>query len=348
MKPLYPIAGLVIIAGLGAWLLLRPAPGGDSAPQPSATVSAVAASRQSVPRLVLGSGTITAGAAEQSLTLPAAAILTAYDVAPGAQVLAGQALAELAPDPAEAANLHKAQDAAAAAQAARDHTAALLPAHLATMADLASADQALHDAKASLAAIRATGAGQSFTLRAPAAGFITALNAAPGGSLPAGTMLLKFSPSSALVAQIGLTQDDAAHIEPGDSARLTLLNSGTQVPASVVSVAGALDPQTGLIDVTLRPQAPVAPGAPVAASINAGQLDGFPVPNNAVLRDDQGTYIYQLDQNGGAHRQAVQVLQQGAETSILAPALNPNWKIATTGAYQLSDGMHATLQGAGS
>lgn len=348
MKPIYPLAGLVLIAGLGAWLLLRPAPAADNPPDPSATVSVVSATRQTVPRKVESSGSIVAGAAEQSLSLKAAAILTAYDVAPGAAVQAGQALAVLAPDPAEAANLRKAKSAMAAAMAARDHVAALLPAHLATTADLAAANQALQDAQAALAALRATGAGQSLTLRAPAAELVIALSAPPGGSLPAGTVLVKLAPANALLAQIGLEQSQAALVQPGDAASLAMLNGGGNVPAIVVSVASALDPQTGLIDIMLRPQKPVTLGAPVAVTIDAGQLDGFPVPNNAVLRDDQGTYIYQLDGKDVAHRRDVKVLQQGAATSVLAPGLNPAWKIAAGGAYQLTDGMHATLQGSGS
>lgn len=348
MKPIYPIAGFIIIAGLGAWLLLRPAPATDQQPAPSATVSVVTATRRNVPRLVQGVGSIVAGAAELSISLKAASVLKSYDVLPGAAVQAGQAVAELGPDPVEAANLQKAENAVAATRAARNHIAALLPAHLATAADLAAASQALGDAEASLAAMRATGAGQNLVLHAPVAGFVTTLNAAPGGSLQAGTVLMKLAPAAALLAQIGLEQSQAAPVQPGDTASLALLNGGGTVSARVIGVAGALDPQSGLIDVMLRPQAPVTPGAPVTVTINAGQLNGFTVPNSAVLRDDQGTYVYQLDQNGVAHRQNVKVLQQGASTSVLAPGLNPAWRIATSGAYQLTDGMPATVQRAGS
>ncbi len=348
MKLLYPISGLVIAALLGAWLLLRSAPAADDTPDPSATVSVVMAKRQSVPREIETSGSIVTGAAEQSLTLNAAAILTGYDVMQGEAVRAGQPLAELAPDPAEAANLQKARDAMAAAQAARDHIAALLPAHLATVADLASATQALQDAKATLAALLASFAGRPFTLCAPQDGLVTALSATPGGSLPAGTTLLKLAPISALMAQAGLAQSAAALVRPGDAATLTLLNTGAKIPAEVTGVASVLDPQTGLLGVTLRPRAPVTLGAPVAVTIDAGPLDGFPVPNSAVLRDDQGSYIYQLDAQNIAHRRDVTVLQQGTDETVLAPTLNPAWRIATIGAYQLSDGMRATLQGAGS
>lgn len=346
MKLIYPLALVVIIAGVGTWFWQRPAPAAVAPPAPSATVSVVSTTRQSVPREIVGAGTILAGAAEQSISLKAAAILSAYDVMPGTRVEAGQALAELAPDPVEAAALHKAENAVAAARAARNHVAALLPAHLATAADLAATRQSLDDAEAGLAALRATGAGQSLTLHAPVAGLVTVLSATPGGSLPAGTVLLKLAPADALLAMAGLPEREAALVRPGDKARLALLNGGGTIAARVVSVASALDPQTGLIDVALRPQAPVTLGAPVGVTIYADMLDGFPVPNSAVLRDAEGTYIFQLDRKNVAHRRNVKVLQQDASTSVLAPGgIRPDWRIADSGAYQLTDGMHATLQG---
>ncbi|WP_234731180.1 efflux RND transporter periplasmic adaptor subunit [Acidocella facilis] len=349
MKPIYPIAAVILVAGLGAWYALSPAAPADETPTPVATVSTVAVRSQSLPRLIDAPGSIIAGTAEQSLALKAAGVLVSYQVVPNEAVQQGQALAQLGPDPVEAANLAKAQDALSAADAARAHVAALLPAHLATKSDLAAATQAQRDAASALAALRATGAGQSYTLKAPAAGLITALPATPGGSLPAGSVLVKFVPQSGLVAQIGLEQSQAAQLQPGDDATLTKLNGGAPVAARVVGIAGGLDAQTGLIDVTLRPAAPVTLGAPVRVQIQAGQLEGVQVPNEAVLRDEKGLYVYQLDAKGIAHRADVELLQQGARTSVLAAkGLNPAWKIATQGAYQLSDGMQTATQGAGS
>ncbi|MGE4482737.1 efflux RND transporter periplasmic adaptor subunit [Acidocella sp.] len=349
MKPIYPALAVIIIAGAGAWLLLRPAPAADDPPTPAATISVVPAQSQSVPRLVAAPGSIVAGGGEQSLALKAAAVLATYDVTPGEAVQPGQALAQFTPDPTEAANLAKAQDALTAAHAARAHVAALLPAHLATAADLAAATQAERDAAAALAALRASGAGQNYTLKAAEAGLVTALVASPDASLPAGTPVLKFVPVSHLVARIGIEQTQASPVQKGDTAKLTPLNGGAAVAATVANVATALDPQTGLIDITLRPATTVTLGAPVAVSIQAGTLQGVSVPNDAVLQDAQGAYVYQIDDENIAHRVAVTVLQQGAQSSVLAPkGINRSWKIATTGAYQLSDGMQAHLQGAGS
>ena len=94
--------------------------------------------------------------------------------------------------------------------------------------------------------------------------------------------------------------------EPGDAAMLTALNSGTRIPAIVTQRAAMLDPQTGLVDVTLAPQGAVLLGEPVALTITAGSVTGDPVPRDAVLEDAQGDYVFQLNSRGIAHREQVQ------------------------------------------
>ena len=66
-----------------------------------------------------------------------------------------------------------------------------------------------------------------------------------------------------------------------------------------------------------------------------------------MLSDEQGTYVYQLDAHDVAHREPVRVLEADGASVVLAPTLDPGMKLATTGAYQLADGMTATLQGNG-
>jgi hypothetical protein len=132
----------------------------------------------------------------------------------------------------------------------------------------------------------------------------------------------------------------AAGITPGASATVTLLNAGTNVAATVSSRAAMLDPQTGLIDVTLALSAPATLGEPVAASVEAGALAGYAVPREAVQTDEIGDYVFQAGADGLAHRVNVHVLGQSGAQTVLAPAgLNAAWPVVTTGAYQLDDGV---------
>lgn len=338
-------AGVVLLGGLAlfAWLHSGTAPDAQT-PAPRAEVSVMRLARQSVPVLIPAFGSIVAGAAEQNITLDAPGVVTAVLVRPGQNVVAGQVLARIGPDASSIAALRTAQDALAAAQAVRRHTAALLASHLATGADLAAAAQAESDAQARLQALQALGTGVARMLSAPFAGTVTSADARPGGISPAGSVLFKLAAPSGLVAVAGLTEVLADRIVPGDAAVLTALNSNTQTAAIVLQRAAMLDPQTGLVDITLEPRDPLPLGEPLALSITAGSITGYAVPRDAVQSDEQGDYVFQLDAQGIAHRKAVHVLQVQGAVSVLTPDLDPAQPLVTTGAYQLADGMGADVQ----
>jgi RND family efflux transporter MFP subunit len=349
MKKSYLFAGVAVLAGVVA--LVYGATSGnvpaDVPAAPSAMVSAITLVQRSVPVHVTASGSIVAGAAGMDVALTAPGIVTGFVARPGEAVTAGQVLANVAPDPQSAAELRRAEDAVTAARIARNHVADLLARHLATNAELSTATQGLNDANAMLTALRISGTGLNRTVTAPFAGIVMVISAMPGGVLPAGTSLLKLAPASRLTALAGLPEADALRVRPGDAATLTLLNTGANIPAIVVQRAAMLDPLTGLIDVSLLPQAPVALGEPVAVSITTGHVTGYLVPRAAVLSDEQGNYVYQLDAKNVAHRAAANVLEPDGTMSVLAPSLDPRMKLATVGAYQLSEGMVATVQGTG-
>jgi hypothetical protein len=203
------------------------------------------------------------------------------------------------------------------------------------------------DASASLTALRELGMGVSRKVRAPFAGIVTSVTATPGGTSPAGAPLFRLAAPSGLVALAGLPEAEAMRIQPGDAAMLTTLNSGGRIRATVVQRAAMLDPQTGLVDITLAPQGAVLLGEPVALTITAGSVTGYQVPRDAVLDDARGDYVFQLDAHRIAHRKAVEVLEPDGAMSVLAPDLDPAMPLVTTGAYQLEDGMAASVQGKG-
>lgn len=345
MKKLLVI-GAVLLAGLALFAILRGGTASSGAtPAPSADVRTIRLVRQTVPVQIPASGSIIAGPAEENIILGAPGVVSAILVRPGQNVAAGAALAAITPDAQSIADLRKAQDALAAAQAARAHVAALLASHLATAADLAAATQAEQDAAANLTALQTLGAGIAHTIRAPFAGTVTSVAASTGGTSPAGTLLFKLAAPNALVAMAGLTEAQAARITPGDTATLTALNSNTQTSAIVLQRAAMLAPQTGLVDVTLAPRTPLPLGEPLALSITAGSVTGYLVPRDAVLNDEQGDYVFQLDAKNIAHRETAHVLQASGAMSVLAPDLDPSMPLVTTGAYQLADGMQANVQG---
>ena len=319
----------------------------SGAAQPSVLVSTLRLTPGQLPATLTAYGSITGGPAETTLSLPAGGIITNIAVLPGQRVMAGEPLASVAADAQSVADLRKAEDALAAAQANRAHVAALLASHLATNADQAAADQAVDDAAAALGALQATGAGKLRTVNAPFAGIVSAVLAAPGTAQPAGAALLRLVDPNHLVAIAGVPPAQASAINAGDAAQIILLNTQTVLSGTVLDVSAAPDLQSGLDDVALRPDAAVPLAAPIRAVITTGMWNGYVVPRDAVQNDDQGDYVFQVDGGNVAHRVAVTVLGSAGDESVLAPGLNSAMMLVTTGAYQLDDGMAVRVSAAG-
>jgi len=341
----YFVPGAALALGVVLYLALRgPAPE-PASPVPSVAVSTMHLALAALPRTVTAYGSIAAASGVREIDLPGSGIIAGIDVLAGQSVATGQKLAGISADAQSVADLRRAQDALAAAQAARARTAGLLAAHLATNADLAAADQAMRDATANLTALRANGAGGARVIAAPCAGVVTAVLVAPGAAQPAGTALFKLACGVAAIT--GVPEDVAAAITPGDAATLTLLNASGSISAKVTRIASMLDPQTGLIDVMLSPNGPAALGEPVKVVMIAGTMNGYAVPRDAVQNDEAGDYVFQLDADGIAHRVSVHVLGSVGDNIVLAPGLNTALPLVASGAYGLDDGAATRAVGQG-
>jgi RND family efflux transporter MFP subunit len=340
------ILSCIAVLGILAWG--RGAQADTGAAQPSVLVSTLHLKPGTLPATVTAYGSIVPGqGAETVVTLPAAAIVSSIDVMPGQRIAEGEPLATVVPDPQSIADLQRATSAVEAARANHAHVAALLQSHLATNADLAAADQTLRDADAMLAALRASGTGQTRVISAPIGGLVSAVLVAPGSLLPAGTALFRTIVTQRLVASVGLPPGQAANLRPGDPATISLLNGGAEMRGTVEQISYVPDPQTGLLGATLTLNQPAPLGAPVKAVAMTGTISGFVVPRDALQNDEAGDYAFQVDSKNIAHRVAVHILGSSAGQTVIAPDLNTAMSLVTTGAYQLSDGM-AVRTGAGS
>ena len=341
------ILAVLILAGAAWWEFAR-RPVTAAEPVASVLVNTIKLTPGSLPATVTAYGSVTAGpGAETTMAMQASGVVSDIAVSVGQQVTAGQVLASVAADAQSVADVRKAQDALAAAKAARAHVAALLAGHLATNADLAAADQAVGDADGALAALQAMGAGKARSIVAPFAGIVSAVLVAPGTVQPGGTALLRLIETGRLVVVAGVPPAQAGGIAPGEAAKLPLLNEGTQVDGKVVRMAAMPDPQSGLEDVTVAPPGALPLGEPVEAVITTGGTDGYVVPRDAVQNDAQGDYVFQVDAQNIAHRVGVHVRGNTGARTVLAPGgLNAAMPLVTTGAYQLDDGVAVRMNGA--
>ena len=286
----------------------------------------------------------------QTLTLPQAGQVVATEVTAGRRVSKGQVLLRLATDPALRSTYQQAQSALSLSRGELTRTQRLLGEHLATNAQLASARKALADAQSNLAAQgRLGGSADVAVLAAPADGVITAIGVAVGERVQAGAKLLDFTPQRALSAQLGVAPEQAAKIRTGMPVSVTPVYGDTAQPlqGSVSVVAGAINPQTHLVDVLANIDADqtssLVAGAALHAQIEFAQHTAWAVPRDALLNDAQGSHVFQLHQ-GKAHRVDVEVIAPTGDPVGISGAVDGNDPVVTLGAYELSDGAAAHPQ----
>lgn len=287
----------------------------------------------------------------QTLTLPQAGQIVAAEVTPGHRVRRGQTLLKLATDP-NARNAY--QQSVNALNQTRDELTRTQRLHnekLATNSQLDAARKALADAQAALDAQAKLGGAQAVTaLIAPSDGVVTTLDATLGERVAAGAKLVEFTPQLALAAQLGVEPEAAARIRPGMTATITPVyaTNARPLPGAVAVVADAVNPQTHLVDVLATidggNSAGLAAGAALSARIDVAQFNAWSVPRDALLNDEQGAYVFQIEQ-GKAHRVGVKVVSPDGDPVGVDGKLDVNAPVIALGAYELSDGDAVTAGG---
>ena len=305
-----------------------------------ADVQVGAMAQASLPDTVLAYGmAIAAPDAKTSLNVQATGSVTHLDVSPGLAVKRGQRLLTLTLTPAAVAAYRQAQTSVRVADEARTHTRQLLAQQLATRDQVNQADKAASDARANLDALRRQqGDSATVNIDAPFDAVIDSVAVAQGDALQAGAPLLALSRPAQMVVRVGIELDALDTVRPGDSATLTPLAAGQPIGGKVTRVAAALDPHTHQLDVDIATDKPATGGAGFRADIVVGQKQGWLVPRDALVGDDQDWQVYQL--NGDkAVRVAVKVLGEQGDKSVVAGPLDAKRPLVTVGATQLDDGM---------
>lgn len=285
-------------------------------------------------------------AVEQAIMAPVAANVRAIEVRLGQSVVRGAPLIELVPSPSASANYAQAKSALRAALAGEARIKALLRQYLATRQDLANAQKAVADARASLTALTAVGAGAPRLLRAPFAATVTALATRVGSLVQEGTPLLTIAPPSSLVVRVGVTPADAAQLKLGAPARLSPVSGGaaTSLYGRLVMLGAVVDPTTGLVPIEISlPANQLFPGETVRAAITARTVRGIIIPHAALLLDTKGRpYVVQAP-NGRAKLIPVVVLDSNNGRDVIQGPLDLSAPLVLAGNYQLRPGMRVRL-----
>jgi hypothetical protein len=148
------------------------------------------------------------------------------------------------------------------------------------------------------------------------------------------------------VVQAGAVPDVARTISAGDDVRITPIGAARSLHGKVLLRGAAIDATTGLvpIEISLPPDS-MLPGEQAVAAVSAGQVQGYLVPHEAVLLNDEGNpYVVQVI-GGVAHKVDVRVLGTVGDQDAIAGDLTASAPVVLSGNYQLENGMKVRIEG---
>lgn len=315
----------------------------DKADEASVLVTLQPATRQAQARTLDVFGEIATGKPE-SLSFPQPGQLLQLPVVLGQHLRRGDPVAVIGTDPATVAAYTQAANAVGFAQRELKRQQELAGLQLATQSQVDAARKQLEDAQAALAAqARLGGAHASVTLSAPFDAVVTALPLAQGERIAAGAPVAQLGPTAHARALLAIEPAKGAALKPGMAVTIRpLLDGAAPIEARVKEVGAMVDPKTQMMsaiaELPTGQAAGLAAGTRVEAAIRLGAHEAWSVPRQAVLSDEQGSYLFQAA-NGHAHRIAVKVLAESGQSDGVDGALDPKLPVVVLGNYELRDGM---------
>jgi membrane fusion protein (multidrug efflux system) len=213
----------------------------------------------------------------------------------------------------------------------------------------------LQAAKTALAGIPDPGSGSSTsprqpgfaTLIAPSEGKVTGLSAAVDKTVQAGQQLLVLDNGGDMRIVVHLAQKDLYLVHAGSPAEIAVSGSTQISTGQVEAIYPEIGSTNNLFLTHIRADnlsGLLQPDATVNVHLKTGQTVTAPaVPITAVLKDQDGTYLY-LAVNGQAIRQQVAVgVASGDQVEITSP-LPEQALVITSGVSSLRDGDAIILQ----
>ncbi|RKH07780.1 efflux RND transporter periplasmic adaptor subunit [Corallococcus sp. CA053C] len=279
--------------------------------------------------------------------------LSSLRVAEGDRVRAGEVLAQVDTGPATAelqqaeATLRESLAALGAAREKRARTDVLVAHGVAARQDAEQDRSAEAAAQATEARARSAlelarrGVGRA-SLQAPFDGVVTAVWIRQGerveGSAPG---VLQVSATDPLELRAFVTSKEAAPLQPGQRADLTVDGLEGTREGKVVAVSPSVDPQNGGVLVRLRfpnPAGDLRLGSSASARISLEVLeDALTVPSSALLPLEDGGVGVARVEDGRVHTVPVRVWSEDEGRAVIQGPLAAGAVIVVEGGYSLPD-----------
>jgi RND family efflux transporter MFP subunit len=329
------IVGLMLVSGTS-----HP----QTLPAPSVLIETAPPREQVLKHTVQGYGTVaTSEDAVIGVSFLHPGQISRLRVRPGEVVKAGAVLLELSTDPSATMGYQTAVAALDFAKRDLDRTKTLLAQHLATNAQLAAAQKAVEDAMAAVETQRKLGNDRTTeVITAPFNGYVTALTVSLGDRVQPNTTVLKLARTDRVQVTVGLQPEDAARVQTGMAAEVVpVFTPDSRLSGVVRGATGTINPATKRLDVWVEMVAAeqeLVPGTAVSVQIVLEQHTGWVVPRDAVLRDGNGDYIFQVTGNKAERVPVKTGIETDKYTEIIGP-IDTKRPIVTVGNYELEDGM---------
>jgi RND family efflux transporter MFP subunit len=362
------IAGIIVAAGAGTWIVNHgtesPAGGAgakDKGAQPPAVVNVVTPQRQDVAVVQQANGTVTP-IRTVDLHPQTTATIRQVHIKEGQFVKQGELMFSL-DDRADRANLDKAQaqverDRASLADVERQFKRSqdLFAQHFIAQSAVdtlrAQVDQARATLQADIAAARANGVATSYSaIRAPMSGRVGGINVYPGSLVQPATSLTTITqldpitvaftlPESSLPALLAAQKRGKVDVEALPGADLA------PVKGQLTFVDNTVDPQAGTIKVKAEfdnRETTLWPGQYVNTKVVVQTLkDAVVIPQNAIITNAQGTFVYVLEKDRSARLVPVQRVY-GAGLDAAVSGLAGTEQVITDGKQNVRPGAKVRL-----
>lgn len=301
-------------------------------------------SQQTLDRTLLVFGEVSTGKVD-TINVAQAGQVVQISVVAGQQVRLGEVVAVLSTDPNAQAAYLQAVSAQKFALGELSRLEELLTLQLTTQSQLDAGKKLLVDAESNLAAQKKLGGDQSVSkILAPFNGVVTAISANQGDRIAAGGAILQLGRTDDLRFQFGVEPTQIGLIRVGMDIEIAAIHDAEKsVKAKVKAMQSMIDPKTQQANVivelpakSIDPQ--FIPGAHVQAKIRVGNNLVWEVPRQAVLTDDKGDYLFQVNQ-GKANRIGVTKANEGIATYGVEGKLDANLPLIVLGNYEVQDGM---------
>lgn len=329
------------------------AKGGPAASQSQIpTVTVATPGRRTVETVVTGTGTL---AARREMPVGVAGeggVVTRVLVEPGSWVGKGQVLAtvdrsvQVQTAESLAASVRVAQADARLAQAELDRAQRLVANGFISKADIdrktATRDQAQARVRVAQAQLSETQArNHRLDIRAPEAGLVLTRQVEPGQIVSAGSgVLFRMAMGGQMELRTQLSEVDLQKLHPGAVAEVTPTGTTQVFKGEVWQVSPVIDPQTrqGIARVSLNYDPALRPGGFASARIVSGGVTAVMLPQSAVQSDNDGNFVYIIDNKNQAVRRSVTTGDVTEAGVAITSGLNGTERVVLTAGAFLNPG----------